>query len=283
MTIITLDDEAAVDGRLPGRSPELAFRVHHSLSATGLLELDRLAELASFLPTRSVEHNVGSVPALLPGGEAPRLSLTPAEIVRGIETNESWMVLKNVEADAEYRALLAACVADVHALVTAAEGAPVLQEGFIFLSSPGSVTPAHIDPEHNILLQVRGTKTMSIGRFQDPNEMLLQVECLHGGGHRNLSSAPIDLVDYPLSTGEGVYVPVHAPHVVRNGPAVSISLSITWRTPYTLRTGRVHGLNRVLRSKGLPISPPGSHAVRDEIKASLYRAGLAAARRLHRT
>ena len=33
-------------------------------------------------------------------------------------------------------------------------------EGFIFVSSPGSVTPYHIDPERNFLLQVRGNKTM---------------------------------------------------------------------------------------------------------------------------
>ena len=32
------------------------------------------------------------------------------------------------------------------------------KQGFIFISSPGSVTPFHIDPENNFLLQIRGSK-----------------------------------------------------------------------------------------------------------------------------
>ena len=34
-------------------------------------------------------------------------------------------------------------------------------QGFIFVSSPNSVTPYHFDPEHNILLQIRGSKVMT--------------------------------------------------------------------------------------------------------------------------
>jgi len=32
------------------------------------------------------------------------------------------------------------------------------REGFIFVSSPGSVTPHHMDPEHNFLLQITRTE-----------------------------------------------------------------------------------------------------------------------------
>src|SRR3546814_5379175 len=35
-------------------------------------------------------------------------------------------------------------------------------QGFLFISSPGSITPYHFDPEHNILLQLRGTKVMNV-------------------------------------------------------------------------------------------------------------------------
>ena len=44
------------------------------------------------------------------------------------------------------------------------------REGFIFLSAPGSTTPAHTDPEHNFLLQVRGPKEMNVGAFPDPSD-----------------------------------------------------------------------------------------------------------------
>ena len=45
--------------------------------------------------------------------------------------------------------------------IEAATGAMLTPQGFIFVSSPDSVTPYHFDPEHNILLQIRGTKVMT--------------------------------------------------------------------------------------------------------------------------
>jgi len=41
------------------------------------------------------------------------------------------------------------------------------QQAFIFVSSPEAVTPLHMDPEHNFLLQVRGLKTLHLF---DPND-----------------------------------------------------------------------------------------------------------------
>ena len=60
-------------------------------------------------------------------------------------------------------------------------------QGFIFVSSPNAVTPYHFDPEHNILLQLRGTKVMTQFPAGDtrfaPDETH---EGYHTGGHRNL-------------------------------------------------------------------------------------------------
>ena len=41
------------------------------------------------------------------------------------------------------------------------------REGFIFISSPGSITPFHMDPEYNFLLQIRGEKQISIWGGKD--------------------------------------------------------------------------------------------------------------------
>ena len=38
------------------------------------------------------------------------------------------------------------------------EGGVVRRSGYIFVTSPGSTTPMHFDPEHSFLLQVHGTK-----------------------------------------------------------------------------------------------------------------------------
>ena len=47
-------------------------------------------------------------------------------------------------------------------LVRARTGTMYKREAFIFVSSPNAVTPFHMDPEHNILMQLRGTKTMTL-------------------------------------------------------------------------------------------------------------------------
>ena len=271
MTLVELEPAPTAAARRAGAPDRPPRRARHTLEAGGLLELDRLAALADRLPAASVEHNLGAVPAVLPGGQAPRADLSPGEVVRGIATNGCWIVLKNVEQDPEYGRLLDACLDDVEPVVTAGEGRSLLREGFVFLSCPGSVTPVHIDPEHNVLLQVRGRKTMSIGRFPDDEALHRQAEELHGGGHRNLPVDALDLQDFPLEPGDGVYVPVLAPHVVRNGPEVSVSLSITWRTRATLRAGRVHAFSARRRRSGRSPVLPGRSVVRDEVVAGLER------------
>ena len=37
-----------------------------------------------------------------------------------------------------------------------------MPQGFIFISSAGSVTHYHMDPEHKFLLKISGDKTMSV-------------------------------------------------------------------------------------------------------------------------
>src|SRR6266508_4224239 len=93
------------------------FTVKHKLSDHPLLTLDALGRLADSLPEDQVEHNLGDVPEVLPGGEAPRLDATPGEIARGIETNGCWMVLKKVDTDPAYKRLLEQALDDVLPLV----------------------------------------------------------------------------------------------------------------------------------------------------------------------
>jgi len=250
------------------RSP---YAVGHTLVEHPLLQLDRIAELADALPAKQVEHNLGKVPELLPGGEAPRLDAAPGEIARGIHSNGCWMVLKNIESDAEYRALLHETLDELLPLVGDREGPMQRREGFIFLSAPGSVTPAHVDPEHNFLLQVSGTKTMVVGRFEDETAQQLELERQVTGGHRNVEAMFGDAQEFPLGPGDGVYMPVYAPHLVRNGPEVSISLSITWRTPKTDNLERAHVANAALRRLGLEPASPGRRPRADALKAGVTR------------
>jgi hypothetical protein len=188
------------------------------------------------------------------------------------------MVLKHIEQDPEYKRLLDETLDEVAPLVNDREGGMHRREGFVFLSAPNSVTPSHIDPEHNFLLQVRGWKEMNVGRFGDPRAEQELLERYYSGGHRNLDWKPEDATTYRLDPGNGIYVPVHAPHFVRNGDSVSVSLSITWFTPAIERAARVHGLNARLRKLGMSPVAPGRRTASDQAKAGAAKA-LAAARR----
>jgi hypothetical protein len=241
------------------------FGVKHNLAAHPLLTVERVAQLADALPHDSVEHNLGKVDKFVPGGEAPRLDATPGEIARGIDTNGCWMVLKNIEQDSEYNALLDETLDEVTEYAKA-EGGMSEREGFIFLSAPNSMTPAHIDPEHNFLLQIRSSKTMNAGAFPSKEAEQAELERYYRGGHRNIDWEPAGAQAFDLEPGDGVYMPPHAPHWVTSGPTVSVSLSVTFHTPATLRAARVHAANARLRKLKLSPKGPGQNAAADRAK-----------------
>jgi cupin superfamily protein len=257
--------------RLASHFADTPFAVHHNLTQHELLGVEAVAELADRLPAESVEHNRGDVPAVVASDEVEAIDETPAEIARNIDTNGCWMVLKNIEQVPAYRGLLDETLNEVDPLVRGREGGMNLREGFVFLSAPSSTTPAHTDHEHNFLLQIRGTKQMNIGRFADPEAEQRHVEKMFAGD-RNMDRLPDDPTAYELSPGDGVYVPPNAPHWVINGPEVSVSLSITFRTPVTERGAGVHTVNRRLRKLKLSPRPLGERPATDRAKFAAHRA-----------
>lgn len=255
--------------------PDRAAPLRHGLAGHELLTLEALAGLAERMPAASVEYNLGKLPLGVRAEDTPSNGLTLGETIRTIETNGSWAVLKNVERDADYGALLDRALAELAPLVERETGPMLHREAFIFLSSPGSVTPFHMDPEHNILLQIRGEKVMTV--FPAGDEELVpavQSEAFHAGGHRNL-----DWRDgfrergmaVTLLPGDAIHVPVKAPHFVENGPVVSVSLSVTWRSERSVAEGELHSLNALLRRRGLPVGRIGARPEAQGARRIAYR------------
>jgi quercetin dioxygenase-like cupin family protein len=217
-----------------------------------------------------VEHNRGDLPAVVAGGEVERLDSSPGEVARGIETNGCWLVLKHVETDPEYGRLLDETLDELVPAVGRREGGMRKREAFVFLSAPGSVTPSHVDPEHNILLQVRGTKDVNVGSFSDPGKQQRELERFYGGGHRNIETLPDEARTFRLEPGDAVYVPPNAPHWVQNGDAVSVSFSITFRTDASEGVEQLHAVNAKLRRLGLSPRPPAGR-LSDRAKIAAWR------------
>jgi hypothetical protein len=250
---------------------ERPFAVRHSLAAHPLLTLEAIAELSDELPLAAVERHRANLPIVMPGG-APELDGRPSETVLEIEGGDVWMVLWNIEQVPRYAALLDACLDEVERHVEGRHGGMRDRKAYLFLSAPGAITPAHFDPEHNLLLQIRGVKDMNVGRFDDPADQQRELDRYHSGGHRNLDRMPERFDLFRLHPGEGVYVWPFAPHWVRNGDAASVSLSITFRTQESRQIERVHRFNARMRRLHLKPRPAGQSPVVDRSKARLMEA-----------
>ena len=258
------------------------FRIRHRLAGHPYFSLERIAAVLPKLPADRVEYNAGDVPVNATYGSIQHNGLTPEETIRRIEERRSWMVLKNVEKDEDFGGMLEECLDEVAERSESIEPAMGVREGYVFVSSPGSVTPYHIDPEHNFLLQIRGTKTIHL--FDGGDRSVLsdeELERFYTGGGRNLvfrEELQKRARTYVLKPGDGLYFPVTHPHWVKNGPEPSISFSITFRTPATAARDRLYKMNAALRSIGVPFVRPGAVPALDRAKLVAFEVGRVAKR-----
>lgn len=256
--------------------PETPGLLRHQLGTHPLLELEALVALAQRMRPCDAEYNRADLPIGVDPADTPDNGLSAEATIRSIEENGSWMVLKFIEQDPAYRALLDEILDVIAPVVSPVTGKMLKREGFIFISSPGAVTPFHFDPEHNILMQLRGTKRMTVLPAGDPRFAApIEHERFHAGGHRNLPwdndfAASGDA--FTLKPGDALYVPVKAPHWVQNGDAVSISLSVTWRSEWSYEEAYAHGFNAMTRRYGVEPAQTARYPRRNSLKSFAYRA-----------
>lgn len=144
----------------------------------------------------------------------------------------------------------------------------------LFVSSPGVVTPYHMDHTWNYLLQIRGSKTMYVFDPKDERVMNDRMRERFYVGQRQIERDPAagEGVAYTMTPGACVHNPVNAPHWVQNGPECSVSLSLGLALHESNRLAKVHQVNYLLRRFGIEPASPGRSAVRDALKASLMQA-----------
>jgi hypothetical protein len=248
-------------------------RVPHRLAGHPLLDTEVIARLASELPASEVVHHLGDLPLLLPRGDAPALDLGPGAVARGIRDNACWMRLGSLETRPGWDTLLEACLAAV--------GPASGSSAQVFLASPGAVTPAHFDRRHNLLLQIQGTKDVSIGRFSDSRDAQREIARHFGPERENLRVLPPEVSVFRLEPGEGVYIPPYEFHWARAGEDVSLALSCTFSDAGSRQAELVHVFNGKFRRLRLDPAPPGESQLRDRLKAGLVRSWRAG-RRLQR-
>lgn len=266
------DDKARE--RFARHYPEGPHSLRHALHHHPLLEIEALANLAESLPEQSIEYNRGDLPIGV-DGKPGSTGLSIGETIRRVKDADSWAVLKNVEQVPAYAALLSDLLAELSEKIADRTGELLTPQAFIFISSPNAVTPYHFDPEHNILLQVEGSKVMTQFPAGDPRFAPDTThEGYHTGGPRELGWHD-GFRDYgtpfALGPGDAVYVPVMAPHFVQNGPESSISLSITWRSEWSYAESEARAFNHILRKAGLSPRAPQRWPAQNRSKSLAFK------------
>ncbi len=246
--------------RLRALYPGTAGKLTHALSGHPLLQLDMLALATermdpALVECRAAQNRNGAGFAL-----AEPAAGSAAETIRQIATSGRWVMLRHAETLPEFAELLQTLMAEISPIIKPQTGEPLVPHAFVFISSPGTLTPFHFDPEFNILFQIAGAKRFATCPSEAPwLEPDAQAK-FHQDGDNLLpwfNGLKIGAQVHRLSPGEAVYVPYKAPHWVEAGEdGPSVSLSLTWRSAASLAQDDAWRWRNWLCRSGFKAAPP---------------------------
>jgi hypothetical protein len=246
--------------------------VRHELMDHPLFTMEAIAELADRLPPESVRRERGHLPFINTDGYVDVGEGPPSATILDIERNGFRVSLRDIHQDPDYARLINECLDEVEELVGDREGGMCHRAGYLFISSPAAKTPMHFDVEHSFLLQVRGTKNVSVAAFdRDPAILERERNRYVDGVGCDFAAMEAAAETFLIHSGLGVYLPSYVPHWVQTEAGTSISFSIPFFTPYCQRAEQVHVINRRLRKLRLSPRPPGASEPLDRTKVAVAR------------
>lgn len=244
----------------------------HNFHKHPLLQLDQLEALAHrLLPLKQCRF---MAPGVTVGSDFIHHSESPdgkalSEVFKNISEPGTWVALYNAEQDPQYAALLEEALSSVRHLIDREQPDVFLEQTYIFISAPPSVTPFHIDRQNNFWLQVHGRKTINV--WDRNNRRILPATTIENF-IIDFSLNDVTFRDefwananeWDLGPGEGVYIPITSPHSTRTvdswvtqDDSVSVSIAIVFYTEKTRRHSYIHIVNRVMRRFNLSPKFPG--------------------------
>jgi hypothetical protein len=232
--------------------------VDHGLVDEDLLTPAALAEAAERLRPEFVQHHVGSLPTVAPEGRTRRLPLSAADVLRGLDTNGCWVMMRGLATLPEYGELMRRHVRAFDLALRASGDVPIQHDLIAFVSAPGATVPVHYDRDHHLLAQVSGTKVVGAGRFRDEDEYQRQLERGMFQERLNADAVPDDAAEHELGPGEALVLPAYTFHWVTVGDDVSVAVTFAITTESTRRAVDVHSCNVHLRRLGLRPAGPGN-------------------------
>jgi hypothetical protein len=263
--------------------------VEHRLMQHPLLQPDQLVALAARLESQNrISTHSNAVTAGTPFNDAASLHpnrRSAMDTLQRIREANAWMSLLNVQTDTTYRSLVDEVLDQLYPEIERRDPGMCYRGGWIFVTSPRTVTPFHIDKEHNFILQIRGTKNVYVWDHRDTEVVSEAARDRFHAHHRR------DLIRWDdgfkararvfhLQPGMGAYMPSTSPHMVENGDEPSITMSFTYYTDSTRRDCILHRAHEWLRERGVEPRPVGARPAIDGVIHRCATSALWAARTL---
>jgi Cupin-like domain len=256
------------------------FLARHRLVGHEALSLENLSRVVRDLPGDQVFYSSGKVDKVANFDRAHldnRNGLSLAETMQKIRTSDSYVMVRKPESHPSFRGLFEDVVREIEGMIGEARlGTQAIDPMFyLFIASPNSITPYHIDRYSTFLFQFQGSKSLFV--YPPWNEELVPQQVAESfvarSGARPMYDAKFDHLaqEFRFEPGQTLHIPFLAPHHVKNGPDdVSVSLSIIFNTRVTQRQlGAMRFNDKVRRSLDMRLAPAGTSAVMDGAKAFL--------------
>lgn len=261
-----------IDGRSFGEAfGRRSVAVRHSLVSHPQLSMDSIADLADELPPKSVRRERADLPLVAKGKAEDVGQGSPSRTIREIEDIRSRVALREIQSVRRYAELINGCLDEAAVFVANREGGMRRRAGYIFISPSEAVTPMHFDPEHSFLLQIRGSKKVSVSAFANPAIRQRELDSYYDGKDCDFEAMVSEATTFEMEPGDGVYIPSFVPHWVETEDGLAVSFSIPFYTEYSERAEFVNRINARLRRLHMSPRPPGRSKPIDSAKAVVYR------------
>jgi len=272
--------------------PEQITPFHHDLASEPLLSLASLRPLANRMYERKeVKFKPPEPTELFSTRDTHSKGWSIDEAFDRLEQPGSWLAIYHMASDPLYADFCKDLLQELNRHIGRSDPGLHSPDLAIFLSSPPTETPYHIDQHPVFFFQLKGRKLMDLWDSHDPEVVppaaAEEFLCFQRQGVVRYNEAlHSKVVEIELSPGEGVYWPATTPHYVRTqsywatpGDGISLSFNISYYTAATRKRLCVSAVNRLLRKRStLHPLPYGKSPLRDNVKYPLGRAYLLARR-----
>ena len=280
-------DDAIME-RLLDRQP---FVFSHQLVDHPALSLENLAEAIPQLPADQVFHSNGRL-ALADNLDRAHREHSPEQglqdALQRLRNVDAYIMVRKPETHASFQPLFRMLEAEVSRLVRATGQDGDLGDAklYLFIASPNSVTPFHIDRYSTLLMQVRGSKEVVVYPPWDDRVVSDEhTENYFAGIGRppwRPEAEPLGQ-RFNFEPGQALHIPFAAGHHVRNGSDdISISLSIIFNSARSQQLIQALRLNHQLRRLASKVGlQPGRVALDGSgvaLKSGFWAAGRAVSR-----